>query len=166
MSTVVPFRFEREFSAPQQLVWECFTEAEHLVEWFGPVGLGLEIDEFEAEPGGVFRYAMEPPQGATMHGRWDFQELRAPDRLVHLVSFCDEEGRAIPHPMAPVWPLRMQATVTLETRAGRTAFSLSLLPWEATPEEEAAFAGAFDSMTLGFTGTYRQLETYLSTFRY
>ncbi|MEN9355230.1 MAG: hypothetical protein RL318_2555, partial [Fibrobacterota bacterium] len=70
------------------------------------------------------------------------------------------------HPMAPVWPLHMQATVTLEARSGRTAMQLSIVPWEATPEEQAAFAGAFESMTQGFTGTYEQLATFLSTLRY
>lgn len=165
MSTV-PFVYEREFSAPQQMVWDCLTEAGMLVEWFGPVGLGLEIDEFEPEVDGVFRYTMVPPQGPSMHGRWDFQELEAPNRLVHLICFADEEGNPIRHPAMPVWPLHMQATVTLETRSGRTALKLSLLPWQATAEEEAVFAGAFESMTQGFTGTYEQLAKFLGTLRY
>jgi uncharacterized protein YndB with AHSA1/START domain len=157
------FRLEREFDAPITQIWNAFTDPVHLVEWFGPVGLGLEVEEFSAMPGGIFHYAMVPPSGEPFYGAWTFQTLEAPTRLVHLIAFTDAQAKPIRHPMAPVWPLFMQAEVLLTDKDGKTGFQLILNPWEAAPEEIEAFKAGHESMTQGFEGTYAQLDAYLKT---
>ena len=54
--------FEREFDAPRELVWRCWTEVEHLVHWWGPDGFRTTYEEMDVRPGGVARF--------VMHG-WD-----------------------------------------------------------------------------------------------
>lgn len=46
---------ERNFIAPQALVWKCWTEADLLIKWFGsdPAGIVLDVS-LDVRPGGRF----------------------------------------------------------------------------------------------------------------
>ena len=53
MSETTQFIMERLFDAPQDLVWECWTNPDYLAEWFGP-GVETVIHAFDLSPGGVW----------------------------------------------------------------------------------------------------------------
>ena len=50
---------ERIFDAPRPLVFEAFTEAEHLMRWFGTDGWPLTVCNIDFRPGGVWHYCMK-----------------------------------------------------------------------------------------------------------
>ena len=99
------FVLERTFDAPRQKVWAALTEPKRLEQWWGPQGMKSKVAKLELKPGGTFLYGMAMPGGPTMWGKWVFREIAAPDRMVYVVSFCDEKGTPTRHPMAPTWPL-------------------------------------------------------------
>lgn len=72
---------EREFSAPRDLVFKLWSEAEHRARWWGPKGHGLGEFSFDFRPGGAWAVSIENPDGTTarMHGA--FIEIVAPSRL-------------------------------------------------------------------------------------
>ena len=60
---------ERTLDAPVDLVWECYTNPEHLKKWFAPKPYEISEIEMDLKPGGVFRIRMTGPDGFdTGHG--------------------------------------------------------------------------------------------------
>ena len=156
------FVISREFDAPRELVWKAFTETEHLMHWWGPKGFKMVSCKIDLRPGGVFHYGMESPDGHKMWGKLTYLEITAPERLVHTVSFSDENQGVTRHPMAPTWPLETLAIVTLTERDGKTTMTVRWTAHNATEEERAMFDQSHDGMRQGWTGTMDQFTEYLA----
>lgn len=60
---------ERTFDAPVDLVWEAYTNPEHIKQWFAPKPYEITEVELDLKPGGIFRFRMVGPEGFdTGHG--------------------------------------------------------------------------------------------------
>ena len=60
---------ERTLDAPIELVWEAYTNPEHIKQWFAPKPYQITECEFDLHPGGIFRIRMVGPDGFdTGHG--------------------------------------------------------------------------------------------------
>ena len=60
---------ERTFDAPVDLVWEAYTNPEHIKQWFAPKPYEITEVELDLKPGGIFRFRMVGPDGFdTGHG--------------------------------------------------------------------------------------------------
>lgn len=159
------FKLSRTIDAPLALAWDVWTRAEHLANWFGPAGMKLIVKSLDLKVGGTFLYGMQMPTGVTMWGKWVFREISAPHTLAYVVSFCNEAGQPVRHPMAPLWPLEVLAIQTLTEKDGKTQFESRSFPINATPEERAIFKAGHAGMQMGFGGTFTQLETYLAKLK-
>jgi uncharacterized protein YndB with AHSA1/START domain len=51
------FKISRVFDAPRDLVWEAWTDADHLLEWWRPKGFRTRFAKLDLRPGGIFHYA-------------------------------------------------------------------------------------------------------------
>ena len=51
-------RLERTYHAPAELIWELWTTAAGLDEWFAPDGFETRVRELDLRPGGELRYTM------------------------------------------------------------------------------------------------------------
>ena len=156
------FAITRTFDAPRELVWKAWTDSKALVHWWGPQGCELRIDKFDFRPGGLFVYAMGFGPGQEMGGRFAYREIVAPERLVFVNSFTDAEGNIARAPFSATWPLEVLNVLTLTEQGGKTTLDLRGGPINAIDEERATFDGMRGSMQQGFTGTFDQLEAYLS----
>ena len=54
---------KRTFNAPIKLVWEAWTQPEHIANWWGPKGMDIKIIEHEFKVGGKWKYSMQMPDG-------------------------------------------------------------------------------------------------------
>jgi uncharacterized protein YndB with AHSA1/START domain len=88
-------RLERTYDAPAELVWELWTTADGLEEWFAPDGFETRVSELDLRPGGRLRYTMT---------------AAAPDQ----VAFMRETG----NPLA----IEVRKTFTETTRPARLAY--------------------------------------------
>ncbi len=173
------FVITRRLAAPRTLVFDAFTQAEHLKHWMGPKGFTMSHCAVDLRPGGVFHYrlvAIQAP-GAdrraddardlpSMWGLWTFREIVRPDRLVVVAQFSDEHGGLARSPFPGPWPLRTLSTTTFDDDgADSTRVTLRWQALDATDEEERAFAAAHAGMTQGWSGTFDQLEDYLALQR-
>jgi uncharacterized protein YndB with AHSA1/START domain len=156
------FLIVRGFDAPRALVFRAWTEADRLARWFGPKGFTMLSCTLDLRPGGAFHYGMRSPDGKTMWGKWVFREVVAPERLVFVFSFSDENGGVIRHPFAPDWPLEMLSTLTFTEFEGRTMLVMRGVPLNATESERQAYEAGHDSMRQGWAGTLEQLAGYLA----
>jgi len=156
------FSISREFNATPELVFKAWTEAERMGQWWGPKGFPLQVKKLDAQPQGVFHYAIELPGGQKMWGKFVYQEVTAPERLVFINSFSDEAEGQTRHPFNPAWPMEIWNEVSFKAQNGKTLLTIQGQPHQASAEELKAFADSRDSMRDGFTGTFDQLEAYLA----
>jgi uncharacterized protein YndB with AHSA1/START domain len=171
------FELRRRVAAPPTLVFDTFTQARHLRHWFGPKGFTMSHCEVDLRPGGVFHYcltAIAAPGAAderaddakdlpSMWGLWQFREIEPPGRLVVVSGFSRPEGGFVASPFPGPWPLRTLSTTLFDSDgAGGTLVTVRWQAVDATPDEEQAFAGAFESMQQGWAGTFEQLDDYLA----
>ena len=156
------FIISRVFNAPRELVWKCFTEPEHMKQWWGPKGSVIVSSKMDLRAGGTYLGAMRDPSGRVMWAKFVYREVVAPRRLVWVHSFSDENGGLTRRPLSPTWPLELLTTVTFdEALGGQTGVTLRWSPLNATPEEQKTFNAAHDSMRNGWSGTFEQLAVYL-----
>ena len=104
---------------------------------------------------------MRSPDGRDMWGKWVFREIVVPERIVFVNSFSDENGGLTRHPLSPTWPLELLTTITFAEEGGKTKLALRWIPVNATEDERKTFNGGRESMKMGWTGTFDNLETYL-----
>lgn len=155
------FRIARRFAAPRARVWDARTRPEQLARWFGPKGVSTTVLAFDLRPGGGLHARMDSADGGAMWARFDYRTVEAPERLVWEHGFADEAGAFTASPFGGPWPLRLLTTVLFEDEGDETRLTLTWVPLEATPEEEAAFAAMMESMTGGWTGSFEQLDAFL-----
>jgi uncharacterized protein YndB with AHSA1/START domain len=153
--------FTRTFDAPLSLVWKMWSEAEHLVHWWGPKGLTMGVARLDLRPGGIFHYSMTTPDGTVMWGRFDYVSVEAPTRLSFINGFSDRDGNYVRHPMSATWPLKVLNDLTLVEQDGRTVLTLRGTPVEANAEELATFAVGTKSVHQGLNGMFDNLDAYL-----
>jgi len=158
------FVIVREFDAPRELLWQCFTQPDRMKEWWGPKGSTIVASKMDLRVGGTYLGAMRDPGGRVMWAKFVYREIAAPERLVWVHSFSNEAGGLTRHPMGPTWPLEMLTTVIFESApGGKTRLSLRWSPLNATAEEQKTFAAAHEGMNGGWGGTFDQLDAYLSS---
>ena len=161
METTKEFIFEREVNAPIVLLFNVWTKAEHLAKWFGPAGFQIMVPKLELMPGGTFHYCMKTLTGYEMWGKFVYQEIIPNEKLQFATSFSNAEEGFSRHPMSETWPIEVLSTVYFKEENGKTMLRMTASPINATDEECTTFASSYEAMTMGWNGTFAQLETYL-----
>jgi uncharacterized protein YndB with AHSA1/START domain len=75
-------RFTRVVKAPRQLVFDVWTKAEHLTNWFSPNGFTVHGVESNPKPGGVFKLIMRNAEGNGFWSVGHYLEVDPPKRVV------------------------------------------------------------------------------------
>jgi len=139
----------REFDAPRELVWEAWTQPEHVAQWWGPNGFTNTIHEMAVQPGGVWRLTMHGPDGTDYPNKIVFLEVVPPERLVYDHSDDYEDNNTHFH-----------VTVTFEEQGSGTKLTMRMQfataeEWKETENEFGATEGAAQTM--------ERLRQYLAT---
>lgn len=117
----------RLFDAPRDLVWKAWTEPELVMQWWGPGTYTAPSCIIDLRVGGRYLYCMRSPEGKDFWSTGVFQKIVIPEKIVCTDSFADENGNVVPatyYGMSPDFPMEMLMTVTFETQASRTRFTL------------------------------------------
>ncbi|MEJ2757405.1 MAG: SRPBCC domain-containing protein [Anaerolineales bacterium] len=118
----------RVIDAPRELVFEAFTEQKHAENWWIPKGT---TREWNAQPGGLWRYSQPGPGSAELAFRIKFVEIDKPNRFVYEFGTDAEDA---PDPVL--------TTVTFEDQDGKTKVTLQLVFATAAAKQENAKYGA------------------------
>lgn len=100
----------RDFAAPRDLVFEAWTEAEHLAQWWDPTGARLASCDVDLRPNGTFRFISSgghPPFVGT------YREIVRPERLVFSTVVSPSGAESL-------------GTVLFEEREGGTTLRLTI----------------------------------------
>jgi uncharacterized protein YndB with AHSA1/START domain len=73
----------RTLNAPVELVWEVWTNPEHLVNWWGPNGFTNTITKMDMVPGGEWDLVMHGPDGTDYKNKSVFKEIIPNKKIVY-----------------------------------------------------------------------------------
>lgn len=139
----------RTVNAPRSLVWDVWTQPEHVKNWWGPDGFTNTIHEMEVKPGGVWRFLMHGPNGMDFPNRIVFNEVVKPSKLVYTHSSED-----------PKDPNVFVSTITFEEIGQQTRITMrGVFP---TAEERDRVVKEYGAIE-GGQQSLRRLSAYLST---
>ncbi len=68
-------RITRTFKAPVELMWEVWTDPEHIANWWGPNGFTNTIHSMDFREGGEWKLTMHGPDGTDYANRSIFKEI-------------------------------------------------------------------------------------------
>ena len=74
----------RDIHAPRKVVFEAFTEARHLSQWWGPEGFTTTTRSFEFREGGAWDFVMHAPDGTDYQEWITWTEVTPPERIAML----------------------------------------------------------------------------------
>lgn len=160
MSTQI--KITHTFNAPRELVFKAFTESEHLKNWWGPKGWTFEVSKSDFRRGGVFHYSQKPADGNVMWVKFVYSEIIAPEKIVYTSFFSDEEGNTVRAPFNANWPMETLNTITFIEDEGKTTLTMIVVPVSPTEEEIKTFEDSKEMAQEGYTGTFDQLDEYLT----
>lgn len=89
------FIVERIFAAPRVLVFQAFTQPEHLKRWWAPKPYSISACAVDLRPGGVWHYAMRDPSGQEHWARSVYREIIPPEKLIYTSTFADEHANPV-----------------------------------------------------------------------
>lgn len=104
-------RMSRILDAPVELVWEVWTDPEHIRNWWGPDGFTNTISKMEVQPEGVWELVMHGPDGTDYKNKSIFREIIKHKKLVY------------EHMSSP----KFRATITFESRLDKTFIEWQML---------------------------------------
>ena len=154
-------RIIHEFDAPKEMVFDAFSTAEALNEWWGPVETRNSVLSLDFRTGGIFHYKMEK-DGKVSYGRFVFGKIQPHDLLEFTVAFADEKANVVKAPFDMEFPREIFYRLMFSEQNGKTIISLIGNPVNATHDEEEVFTAIEADMQRGFASTFNQLEQYIS----
>lgn len=80
----------RVFNAPRKLVWEVWTQQEHIAQWWGPRGFTTRVEKLDLRPGGQSVYIMIGPDGKEYPGQGVFKEIVPLERIIATDDFGED----------------------------------------------------------------------------
>src|SRR6478609_7723122 len=76
-------KVSRLLKAPIDLVWEVWTDAEHIKNWWGPTGFTNTISTMNVMPGGEWNLVMHGPDGTDYKNKSIFKEIVKHKKIVY-----------------------------------------------------------------------------------
>jgi uncharacterized protein YndB with AHSA1/START domain len=142
----------RVLNAPRKLVFQAWTDPEHLMQWWGPKGFNSFTCDSDRKAGGKFRLQMRGPDGATHACHALFREIVEPERIVF-------EGPADGSGCGAGIPPRSTVTVTFVENAGKTTVTITTLLQSVEDREAAAKMGIIPGWNDSFDRLAEMLES-------
>jgi uncharacterized protein YndB with AHSA1/START domain len=128
----------RAFDAPRRLVFEAYTNPEHLPHWMlGPQGWTMPVCEIDLRPGGAWHFGWRHSDGSQMEMRGIYREVTPPERLVSTESWGGD------------WPQTLN-TLTLAEENGQTTITCRILYPSKEARDAALKTGMKEGMALSF----------------
>jgi uncharacterized protein YndB with AHSA1/START domain len=85
----------REFAADLDLVWDAFTKAEILDQWYAPKPYLARTKEMDFREGGRWLYAMVSPEQVERFSMVEFLKIQPKSDFSTKNTFADENGNSL-----------------------------------------------------------------------
>ena len=137
-------RLSRLVNAPIDLVWEVWTNPEHIKEWWGPDGFTNTISKMDVRKNGEWNLTMHGPDGTDYKNKSVFKEITKHEKIVY------------EHISGP----RFLATISFEAQGDKT-----FIDWHMLFESKEEFIRTVKTFKAdeGLRQNMEKLNHYLST---
>ena len=139
-------RVSRLLNAPVELVWEAWTQPEHIANWWGPDGFTSTIAKMDMRPGGDWHLVLHGPDGTDYRNESVFGEIIPLEKIVYQ------------HTSSPIFT----ATITFEAQGEQT-----LLQWHMLFQSREEFIQVVKTYKAdeGLKQNVVKLDAYLQKMR-
>jgi len=135
----------RTLPAPRKLVWEAWTQAEHVAKWWGPKGMDSTVEALDFEEGGEWKISMDTPHG-VFNTFGEYQEIVEHEKIVCSANF-------------PPMTTNVTLTIVFEDEGENTKMSFSVTHETVEYKEQQVKMG-FEK---GWGSVFDQLSEFVST---
>ena len=140
----------RAFRAPRELLFRCYADCEHLMNWWGPKEYPLAVCKQDFRPGGTWHYCMVGPNGEEAWGIGVYKEIVEPERIVYTDAFSNADADSIP-PESVI-------TVTFESQGETTVLNIHTRYDSAEDRQTVIEMGVEE----GFNSSLDRLDEHLA----
>lgn len=142
---------ERVFKAPRPLVFQVWSQPEHLAKWWGPAGFTTAECRVTPQTGGEFRMVITAPDGQGYPCLGRYAEVIEPEKIVLIGSPQGSPG------CGAGLPPEARITVTFAEQPEGTLLSIHTL----FPSTEATQAAIDTGFVPGWTTCLERLDECL-----
>jgi len=135
----------RLINAPRKLLWEVWTNPEHIKNWWGPDGFRTTIHQMDVTANGVWDFIMHGPDGTDYPNKDVFVEIIKPEKIVY-----DHVN----------YPLH-RTTITFEDKGNKTLLTMTMVFESEALKEQIIKTHKAD---VGLKQNITRLEEYLKKF--
>lgn len=139
----------RDFDAPRELVFLCYSRPELLRRWLGFPDWTMPTCEVDFRVGGKWRFVFRSPDGFEMGSRGVYREIANPERIVNTETYDMDwtGGEAI-------------VTVAFHQHADGTTTSTTTILYSSKEARDGALA---TPMAEGLEVSFKRLDELLET---
>jgi uncharacterized protein YndB with AHSA1/START domain len=138
----------KTFDAPVELVWEAWTQPDHIAQWWGPKGMAIKVVEHNFKVGGKWKYVMPMPNGSEFISEGEYSEIVKLRKIVTSANF---------RPMTE----GVEVRVMFEKTGDKTNFVFSVVH----PTEEYCKQQEKMGFYNGWGSTLSRLENHLGALK-
>ncbi len=115
----------RVFDAPVKLVWQAWTEPEHVKKWWGPDYFTSPSAKIDFRVGGASLVCMRAPKefgGQDMYSTWTYTKIVPMQSIEFIQNLADKDGNKIDPAqvgMPPDFPRDIRTVVTFKDLGNR-----------------------------------------------
>ena len=129
----------REFDAPRELVWLCYSRPELVRRWYGLPDWKMTVCEMDFRVGGKWRFVTVSPEGYEMGSQGEYTAIVRPERIEQTEYYDDDWTKG-----------GSENSVVFTEKDGRTITTLTVT--YSSPEARAAAVATpmAEGMEIGF----------------
>ncbi len=137
---------EKVFNAPIQVVWDAWTQSEHILKWWAPNGMDIKVIQHDFKVGGKWKYSMSMPNGGEFISAGTYREIIELKKIITSADF---------KPMTE----NVELQTYFEADGDKTKFTFKVIhptPEYCKQQEEMGFYN-------GWGSAFDRLETLVDT---
>jgi uncharacterized protein YndB with AHSA1/START domain len=77
----------KTLDAPVELVWEAWTQTEHIVKWWAPKGMTVKVVKHDFKVGGEWKYTMPMPDGNEFTSEGIYSIIEVLKKIITSANF-------------------------------------------------------------------------------
>lgn len=125
-------RITRELEAPRSVVYEVWTNVEHMKAWWGPKDFTTEELEVDFRVGGQYRARIRDKDGKSHDMLGVYREIAPPERLAFTHRWKNDDGTLSPE---------TTVTVTFEELGAKTRLTFAQVGFDSDRERDSHRGG-------------------------
>jgi uncharacterized protein YndB with AHSA1/START domain len=138
----------KTLDAPIELVWEAWTQTEHIVKWWAPKGMTVKVVKHDFKVGGEWKYTMPMPDGNEFISEGVYSVIEVLKKIITSANF---------RPMTEGVEMR----TLFEKDGGKTHFTFSVVH----PTEEYKMQQEKMGFYNGWGSALTRLEEIIKSFK-